>query len=109
MVELNHRKIFPSAFRLDDFHKLNPRRAFLCVEERTRCLPPKSDVITESQIPGKSTRGRTRQGAGMRDGWRKREKKRRRLWTTSAPCSMEVTDGIKEKLPKKEKRELEVT
>lgn len=50
MVEL---KDFPSAFRLDAFHKLNPPREHLSVLKNASVSPhQKSDVITESQILG---------------------------------------------------------
>lgn len=44
VLELNHWKIFPSAFRLDAFHRINPRGAFLAAPDR--------DAITKTKVPG---------------------------------------------------------
>lgn len=62
-LELNHGRIFPSAFRLDAFHRLNPSGAVL--------PPPDWDAITETKVPGIAR-------DALKVGERKTENRRRR-------------------------------
>ena len=108
-MELNPWKIFSICIYIG-FHKLNPLRTSPHSGERRRWLPNKSDVITESQIPGKSIRAWTWRRTGVREmegkmegemeggrdgGLRKWMGEIEGLWMTSVSCSMVLTDWTK--------------
>ena len=66
-LELNLQSLFPSAFRLEGFHVMNPPESISLCGRTTLPPPPISDVIMVSQITEKGLRARTRQGAGTRE------------------------------------------
>lgn len=134
-VELNHWKIFPSAFRWDGAHNIIPHESG-AVRRRTPPLSTsKSNVITKKHPRVAQPTRASERVSDEREEWRRRSRPSREpsretrrdgvglIWQGGVgggvkmrasgrrlhPCSVALTDVTKEKQSVKRRRELEAT